>query len=86
MGLLCLSSVSPSKEILHSFEEKMTPKNVIIQFSKKEIIRPIFEGSAKASIASENRNTRVMTMSMAKAAASITLKQVVTSTLQSHKT
>jgi len=87
VGYLCLSSLSPGGQVIHSFKEEMTPKNAIIQSSKKETIGPTSEGSLKASIAYGNRSTRVTTRSMTRAAASITWKQpVVTPTLQSRKT
>jgi len=53
----------------------MTPKNVILQSSKKEAIGSTFEESTKASIMSDNRSTGVMTRSMTKVATSITPKQ-----------
>jgi len=86
VGHLCLSSLSPSKQ-LHFFEEDMTPKKAILQPSKKKTIRSAYEGSIKASTGSGNQSTKVMTRSTSKADAFITLKkQVVTLTLQSHKT
>ena len=39
-------------------------KNAIIQSSKKETIRFTYEGATKASIASDNQSTRVITRSM----------------------
>ena len=87
MGLLYLLSLSPSKQVLHFFEEEMTPENVILQSSKKETIGSTFEVSVKASIESGNRSIGMMIRSMTKAAAFITPKQqVVTPTLQSCKT
>ena len=77
MGLPSLSSLSPSKQVLQCFEEEMAPKNVILQSSKKETSRSTSEGAAKTSIASDNRSIRLMTRSMTKAAAFITLKQQV---------
>jgi len=86
MEHLCLSSHSASKPVINSFEEDMAPKNVIIQSSKKENIGSTSKGSAKASIASGSRSTRVMTRSMIKVAAFVTLKeQVVAPTLKSSK-
>jgi len=54
MGLLCLSSLSPSDKVPHSFKEEMTPKNVILQSLKKKTIGSASEGSIDASIASGN--------------------------------
>jgi len=87
MGHLCLSSPSPSKQVQHSFEEEMAPEHVILQSSKKKTIGSTSKVSVKASIASGNRNTKMMTRSMTKVATSITPKeQVVTPTLRSSKT
>ena len=74
VGPLYLSSISPSEQVLHSLKKEMAPKNVILQSSKNETIRSTSEGSTKASIAFGNQGTRVMTRSMTKAAAFITLK------------
>ena len=86
MGPLCLSYLSPSKQVLHSFEEEIARENAIFQSAKKETIGSTSEGSAKASITSSNGSTRVITRSITKIATSITPKQqVVNPTLQSHK-
>jgi len=53
----------------------MAPKNAILQSSKKKTTESTSERSTKASIASGNQNTKVMTRNMTKAAAFITLKQ-----------
>ena len=87
VGHLYLSSLSLNEQVLNSFKEEMAPKNAILESSKRENIGSTSKGSAKASIASGSRSTRVMTRSMIKVAAFVTLKeQVVAPTLQSRKT
>jgi len=53
---LCLTSLSPSKQVLHSFEEDMALENTILQSSKKEAIRSTSEGSINASFESSNQS------------------------------
>jgi len=77
VGHLCLSSLSPSKQVPHSFKEDIAPKNAILQSSKKKAIGSTYERSAKASIASSNQSTGVTTRRLTKVAASITPKQQV---------
>ena len=67
------SSLSSSKQVLHSFEEEMALKNIIPRSSKKDTTEYVFEGSVKASIRSGKRNIGVMTRSMTQVASYITI-------------
>jgi len=74
VGHLCLLSLSPRKQF-HFFKEDMTPKNVILQPSKKKTIGFAYDGSTKDNIGSGNQSNKVMTRSMSKADAFFTLKK-----------
>ena len=64
----------------------MALKNTIIHLSKKGNTIPTYKGFTKASITFGNRSNKMMIKSMARATASITLKQkVVDLTFQSCK-
>jgi len=88
VGQLYLTSLSSSKQALHSFKENMAPKNATLQPSKKEIIEFSFKGFANANIAFDNRSIGLIIKSTTMVLASIHPKtqQVVAPTFQSHKT